>query len=88
MFLLEFLINPLFKFSGPLLSTTAKLMVCMRATASCLTTEALALKDFCHLQNTRGLAKIAQGLEKCLCLGNLDALRNLGYAKDFVRMRG
>ncbi len=36
---------------------------------------------------TRGLANISQGLEKCLYLGNLDALRDWGHAKDFVRMQ-
>lgn len=36
---------------------------------------------------TRGLANIAQGLESCLYLGNLDARRDWGHAKDFVRMQ-
>jgi GDPmannose 4,6-dehydratase len=36
---------------------------------------------------TRGLANIAQGLEKKLFLGNLDALRDWGHAKDYVRMQ-
>ncbi len=36
---------------------------------------------------TRGLAHIAMGLEKCLFLGNLDALRDWGHAKDYVRMQ-
>jgi len=36
---------------------------------------------------TRGLANIAQGLENCLYMGNLDALRDWGHAKDFVRMQ-
>lgn len=36
---------------------------------------------------TRGLANIAQGVEKCLFLGNLDALRDWGHAKDYVRMQ-
>ncbi len=36
---------------------------------------------------TRGLANISQGLEKCLYMGNLDALRDWGHAKDFVRMQ-
>ncbi len=36
---------------------------------------------------TRGLANIAQGLEKCLYIGNLDALRDWGHAKDYVRMQ-
>jgi GDPmannose 4,6-dehydratase len=36
---------------------------------------------------TRGLADIAQGLDHCLYLGNLDALRDWGHAKDYVRMQ-
>jgi len=36
---------------------------------------------------TRGLANIAQGLEKCIYLGNMDALRDWGHAKDYVRMQ-
>lgn len=36
---------------------------------------------------TRAVANIAQGLEKCLYLGNMDALRDWGHAKDYVRMQ-
>ena len=36
---------------------------------------------------TRGLANIAQGLEKCLYMGNIDALRDWGHAKDYVQMQ-
>jgi GDPmannose 4,6-dehydratase len=36
---------------------------------------------------TRGLANIAQGLDSCLFMGNLDALRDWGHAKDYVRMQ-
>lgn len=36
---------------------------------------------------TRAIANIAQGLESCLFLGNLDALRDWGHAKDYVRMQ-
>ncbi|CAN1563512.1 Gmd GDP-D-mannose dehydratase [Burkholderiaceae bacterium] len=36
---------------------------------------------------TRGLANISQGLEDCLYMGNLDALRDWGHAKDYVRMQ-
>ena len=36
---------------------------------------------------TRGLSNIAQGLEKCLYLGNMDALRDWGHAKDYVKMQ-
>jgi GDPmannose 4,6-dehydratase len=36
---------------------------------------------------TRGLANISQGLENCLHMGNLDAMRDWGHAKDYVRMQ-
>ena len=36
---------------------------------------------------TRAIANISQGLEDCLFLGNMDALRDWGHAKDYVRMQ-
>lgn len=36
---------------------------------------------------TRAIANISQGLETCLYLGNMDALRDWGHAKDYVRMQ-
>ncbi len=36
---------------------------------------------------TRGLANIAMGLDECLYLGNLDAKRDWGHAKDYVEMQ-
>ena len=36
---------------------------------------------------TRAIANIAHGLEECLYLGNMDALRDWGHAKDYVRMQ-
>ncbi|MCK4690391.1 MAG: GDP-mannose 4,6-dehydratase [Desulfuromonadales bacterium] len=36
---------------------------------------------------TRGLANIAQGLEDCLYLGNMNALRDWGHTRDYVRMQ-
>ena len=36
---------------------------------------------------TRGLANISQNLEQCLYMGNIDALRDWGHAKDYVRMQ-
>ena len=36
---------------------------------------------------TRGLSNIALGLENCLHIGNIDALRDWGHAKDYVRMQ-
>jgi len=36
---------------------------------------------------TRGLANIAQGQQDCLYMGNIDALRDWGHAKDYVAMQ-
>jgi GDPmannose 4,6-dehydratase len=36
---------------------------------------------------TRGMANISYGLEDCLYLGNIDALRDWGHAKDYIRMQ-
>ncbi|MBT3177464.1 MAG: GDP-mannose 4,6-dehydratase [Desulfobacula sp.] len=36
---------------------------------------------------TRALARISLGLQDCLFLGNLDAKRDWGHAKDYVRMQ-
>ncbi|UWP88865.1 GDP-mannose 4,6-dehydratase [Aliiroseovarius crassostreae] len=36
---------------------------------------------------TRGLSNIAMGLEPCLYMGNIDALRDWGHSRDFVRMQ-
>ncbi|MDM0045150.1 GDP-mannose 4,6-dehydratase [Variovorax dokdonensis] len=36
---------------------------------------------------TRGLCNIAQGIDKRLYMGNLDALRDWGHAQDYVRMQ-
>ncbi|MBC8661910.1 GDP-mannose 4,6-dehydratase [Vibrio parahaemolyticus] len=36
---------------------------------------------------TRAIANISQGLESVLELGNMDALRDWGHAKDYVRMQ-
>ena len=36
---------------------------------------------------TRGLCRIDAGLEKCLYMGNLDAKRDWGHAKDYVKMQ-
>ena len=43
--------------------------------------------DFVTRKITRGLANISQGLEDCLYIGNMDALRDWGHAKDYVRMQ-
>tara|TARA_B100001093_G_scaffold256916_1_gene245684 strand:- start:35169 stop:36281 length:1113 start_codon:yes stop_codon:yes gene_type:complete len=36
---------------------------------------------------TRGLSRIDAGLEKCIYMGNLDAKRDWGHAKDYVKMQ-
>jgi len=36
---------------------------------------------------TRAIANISLGIEQCLYLGNMDALRDWGHAKDYVRMQ-
>src|SRR5512133_1596209 len=36
---------------------------------------------------TRGLANISQGLQDCLYLGNMNALRDWGHARDYVRLQ-
>ena len=36
---------------------------------------------------TRGLARIKVGLQDCLYLGNIDALRDWGHARDYVEMQ-
>ena len=36
---------------------------------------------------TRGISRIAEGLDKCLYMGNIDALRDWGHAKDYVKMQ-
>ncbi|MCJ8314191.1 MAG: GDP-mannose 4,6-dehydratase [Saccharospirillaceae bacterium] len=36
---------------------------------------------------TRAVSNMALGLESCLYLGNMDALRDWGHAKDYVRMQ-
>jgi GDPmannose 4,6-dehydratase len=36
---------------------------------------------------TRGLARIKTGMQECLFLGNLDALRDWGHARDYVEMQ-
>jgi GDPmannose 4,6-dehydratase len=37
---------------------------------------------------TRAVSKIKHGLQKTLYLGNLDARRDWGHAKDYVEVRG
>lgn len=36
---------------------------------------------------TRAVARIKRGLQKTLYLGNLDAKRDWGHARDYVRVR-
>ena len=43
-------------------------------------------ETFVSRKVTRGLAHIAVGLDRCLSMGNLDAKRDWGHAKDYVEM--
>jgi GDPmannose 4,6-dehydratase len=43
-------------------------------------------ETFVSRKVTRGLAHIAVGLDQCLSMGNLDARRDWGHAKDYVEM--
>jgi len=36
---------------------------------------------------TRGMARINEGLDDCLYMGNLDSLRDWGHARDYVEMQ-
>jgi len=42
-------------------------------------------ETFVSRKITRGLARIRAGLDECLYLGNLDARRDWGHARDYVR---
>lgn len=44
-------------------------------------------QDFVTRKITRGLAKVVCGLEECIHLGNLNARRDWGHAKDYCRMQ-
>lgn len=44
-------------------------------------------EDFVTRKITRGLTRIASGLQDCLYLGNLDAQRDWGHAKDYIEMQ-
>ncbi|WP_051960125.1 GDP-mannose 4,6-dehydratase [Devosia riboflavina] len=44
-------------------------------------------ETFATRKITRGLCNIALGLERCLHMGNIDALRDWGHARDYVRMQ-
>ena len=44
-------------------------------------------ENFVTRKITRGLARISLGLDNCLYMGNLNALRDWGHAKDYVEMQ-
>jgi GDPmannose 4,6-dehydratase len=44
-------------------------------------------ETFVSRKITRGLCNISQGLENCLYMGNLDARRDWGHARDYVEMQ-
>ena len=63
--------------------TIAKHIVCMLATVYCLTTKAPPRRSSSWPTCS---SNIALGLENCLHMGNIDALRDWGHAKDYVRI--
>ena len=69
-------------------STTAKPTGSMPATASCSTMRARCRGEtFVTRKITRALARIKLGQQESLKLGNLDALRDWGHARDYVEMQ-
>lgn len=44
-------------------------------------------EDFVTRKITRALTRISVGLQECLYLGNLDAKRDWGHARDFIEMQ-
>lgn len=42
-------------------------------------------ENFVTKKITRGLTNISQGLEKCLYMGNLDAMRDWGHAEEYAK---
>jgi GDPmannose 4,6-dehydratase len=44
-------------------------------------------ETFVSRKITRGLARVKVGLETCLYLGNLDARRDWGHARDYIQMQ-
>ena len=44
-------------------------------------------ETFVSRKITRGLCNISQGLEECLYMGNMDARRDWGHARDYVEMQ-
>ncbi len=44
-------------------------------------------ETFVSRKITRGLCNISQGLEQCLYMGNLNARRDWGHARDYVKMQ-
>ena len=43
-------------------------------------------RNLCNAEDNQ-LANIAYGIDGCIHIGNLDALRDWGHAKDYVRMQ-
>ena len=69
-------------------STTARPTACTPATASSSTTSRPCRGEtFVTRKITRGLARIKVGLQEQLFLGNLDAKRDWGHARDYVEMQ-
>ena len=59
----------------------------MPVMAYCLIMRAQEEVNFCYSQNYARNGKHSFGIENCLHMGNIDALRDWGHAKDYVKMQ-
>ena len=59
----------------------------MHATVFSLTMKAHGGETFVTRKITRGLSRINAGLDECIYMGNLDAKRDWGHARDYVEMQ-
>ena len=68
--------------------TIEKRLACMLAMGFCSIMKAPRRGEtFVTRKITRGMVDIALGVQDCLLLGNLDAKRDWGHAKDYVEMQ-
>ena len=62
-------------------------IIFLLATVYYLITRVLEEETFVTRKITRGLSRIDVGIENCLYLGNLDAKRDWGDARDYVEVQ-
>ena len=61
-------------------------MASMLVMVFCLTTNLPPRRNICNRKITMAVARISRDLQKCLYMGNIEALRDWGYAPDYVEM--